>query len=421
MWIPTSVTSISRWLTNPSPLASRDDRACSRCPFRTPVPAHAGLSRRASPREPARAALEPVLSRRDELDRARLDLEEGRQESDVLAVEVDAHPLRRRDRDPLAIHKLDFRVAIVEVFAFQEVVDAPHGFDLAGILDDDHVEHPIGRRCGRRHLHPAAEELTVRDHDLLSVRELMRGAVDDHRHRLVLVRQQSQPAAHFVRQRAQAFAAAIHLVDDLAPESGVGDVDEVAHRRGAIRGLVRDATRVEAPDQARAQDIDRQLGVDRDSQRAPKVSAGAKRHHRQLAARWKWRAIAKKAVDDLVQGAIAAYRNHDRSRLEHGSLGDLRRLEWPRRKRCLIGQAARRQPRLDGGPLAPRLAPARRWVDDEEDRCAGLPGAYGLAPPTPRGFMTPSGSMLSLIDRHTRIQPPISSATQRARTWPTPW
>src|SRR6267143_653748 len=99
----------------------------------------------------------------------------------------------------------------------------------------------------------------------------------------------------------------------------------------------------------------------------------------------------------------------------------LSRLERPRREGGLVRQAARRQPCLNGSPLAPRLAATRRRVDDEEDRCAGLSGAYGLAPPTPRGLMTPWGSRLSLIDRHTRIQPPISSATQRARTWPTPW
>src|SRR6267378_2159224 len=60
-----------------------------------PVPARAGPSRPARPREPARAALgPPELSRGDELDRARLYLEQRRQESHVLAVEVDAHLFR---------------------------------------------------------------------------------------------------------------------------------------------------------------------------------------------------------------------------------------------------------------------------------------------------------------------------------------
>src|ERR1700716_2250396 len=85
------------------------------------------------------------LSRGYELDRPRLDFEQGRQESNGLAVEVETDLLRRGDGDPLPVQQLDFRVAVVEVLTGQEIVDSSHGFDLAGILDQNHIEHTVGR------------------------------------------------------------------------------------------------------------------------------------------------------------------------------------------------------------------------------------------------------------------------------------
>src|SRR6202521_1167355 len=85
------------------------------------------------------------LSGRYELDRARLDFEQRGQESDRLAVDVKPDLYRRTDRDPLPVHQLDLGVVLVQVFSLAEVVHAAHRFDLARILDQDHVEHPVGR------------------------------------------------------------------------------------------------------------------------------------------------------------------------------------------------------------------------------------------------------------------------------------
>src|SRR5439155_10259552 len=246
----------------------------------------------------------------------------------------------------------------------------------------------------------------------------MSGAVDVHRHRLVLVRQQSQPASDLVGERPESFAASVHPIDDLTAKSCVGDVNEVAHRSCAVRCLVGNAARVQSSHQPVAQYVDRLLRIDGYSQRASEVSARAERHHRELAARRKRRAVAKEAVHHLVQGAVTADRDHHRPGLVHSFLRDLCRFEWPGRERDLVRESTRGQPGLDRGPLATCFAPPRRRVDYEQDRRAG-PRTY-LAPPTARGFINRSGSMPSWTARQTRIHPPISSATHRARAWPTP-
>ena len=51
----------------------------------------------------------------------------------------------------------------------------------------------------------------------------------------------------------------------------------------------------------------------------------------------------------------------------------------------------------------------------------GSPAISYRLPPIAFGVMMPAGSRLSRTERHTRIQPPISSATQRARARPVPW
>src|SRR5260370_42187041 len=107
------------------------------------------------------------LSRRDELDRPGLNLEQRRQESRILAVEINPDLLRRCDRYELAVHELDLRVVLVHVCAGSDSADAADGLELAGVADKDHVEHAVGRRGGRRHAHATPEVLTVGDHDLL--------------------------------------------------------------------------------------------------------------------------------------------------------------------------------------------------------------------------------------------------------------
>src|SRR6202051_5128328 len=86
------------------------------------------------------------LSRRYELDRTRLNLEKCGKKSNRLAVDVKANLHGRCDRDPLAVEQLDLGVALVKVLALPEVVHSPHRFDLARVLDQDHVEHPVGGR-----------------------------------------------------------------------------------------------------------------------------------------------------------------------------------------------------------------------------------------------------------------------------------
>src|SRR5207247_5014853 len=119
-----------------------------------------------------------ALAGRYELDRAGLNLEQRGKETNVLAVHVDAYLLRRCHRDPLTVHELNFGIGVVQVLAVEEVVDATRGLDLARILDQDHVEHAVGWRSRRSHLHAAAEKLTVGDDDLLSLLQLMRGSID---------------------------------------------------------------------------------------------------------------------------------------------------------------------------------------------------------------------------------------------------
>src|SRR5260370_2920803 len=109
----------------------------------------------------------PELSGRDELDRARLELGQRRQESRILTVEGDPDLLRRSHRYALAVHELGLRVVLVHVRAGADSADAPYGLELAGVADEDHVEHAVGRRGGRRHAHATPETLAVGAHDLL--------------------------------------------------------------------------------------------------------------------------------------------------------------------------------------------------------------------------------------------------------------
>src|SRR5260370_3503835 len=125
------------------------------------------------------------LSRRDELDRPGLNLEEGRQNTGILAVEVDADRLWRSHRYALAVHELDLRVVLVHVRAAADGANATNRLELAGVADEDHVEDAVGRRSCRRHTHAAAEVLAVGDDDLLRL-EVMGDAVDDHVHWFVL-------------------------------------------------------------------------------------------------------------------------------------------------------------------------------------------------------------------------------------------
>src|SRR5439155_19938154 len=126
------------------------------------------------------------LTRGDELDRAWLDLEQRRQESDSLPVDVDAHLHRRRHRNALAVQQLDLRVGLIQVLAGTEIVHAAHRLDLAGVLDEDHIEDAVGGSRGGRRLHAAAEELDLRAHHLLTLWPVVRAVVAVHGHRLVL-------------------------------------------------------------------------------------------------------------------------------------------------------------------------------------------------------------------------------------------
>src|SRR5450759_303464 len=181
--------------------------------------------------------------------------------------------------------------------------------------------------------------------------------------------------------------------------------------------LIGDAAGVQPPDQAGAEDLDRLLRVHRDAQRPPEIATRSERDHGEPARSREWRAVMEEPVDDFVQGAIAADRDDHRARLPDGMSSDLGRFERARGENRVVPESRSGKPGLDRRPLAAGLPRTRCGVDDEQD---AWPGGYG-APPTARRFMTPFGSMLSLIDCHTRIQPPISSATQRALTRPTPW
>jgi hypothetical protein len=127
----------------------------------------------------------------------------------------------------------------------------------------------------------------------------------------------------------------------------------------------------------------------------------------------------KEAVDDLVEGPVATDRDHDGAGLSDSLLRDLCCFQGTRCPRHLVLEARRRQPCLNRRPLASRASRPGGGIDDEQDGSARL-RAYGV-PPNARGFMVPAGSIPSLTARHTRIHPPISSAIQRARTWPVPW
>src|SRR5439155_18357922 len=182
------------------------------------------------------------LTRGDELDRAWLDLEQRRQESDSLPVDVDAYLHRRRHRNALAVQQLDLGVGLIQVLAGTEIVHAAHRLDLAGVLDENHIEYAVGGRRGGRHLHSAAEKLVVGNDHLVSLWQLMRDVVDVHGHRLVLETDKCSQTAQRVGHAAEPLRPVAHLLYDLASKPGVGDVDEMAHRGRAVRRLVGDAT-----------------------------------------------------------------------------------------------------------------------------------------------------------------------------------
>src|SRR6202165_6389253 len=121
----------------------------------------------------------------------------------------------------------------------------------------------------------------------------------------------------------------------------------MAHRGGPVGRLVRDAARVEPPDEPGFEDLDSRPGVEWDAQRASEISAGAERNHRQLGRRRDWRAVAKEAVDDLVQSAVATHCDDDRPRLLHGALRDLGRLERARGAKHFVWMELPRLAELD--------------------------------------------------------------------------
>src|SRR5216683_8073577 len=159
------------------------------------------------------------LSRRYELDRPRLNLEECRQKARILAVEVDADLLGRGHRYALPVHELDLRVVLVHVRARSDGANTPDGLELAGVADEDHVEHAIGRRGGRRHPHAPSEVLAVRDHDLLCL-EVVSDAVDHHVHRLVFPGEQRHQGRQRESRATEALAAVVDAVDDIAADAG---------------------------------------------------------------------------------------------------------------------------------------------------------------------------------------------------------
>src|SRR4029077_9571054 len=152
------------------------------------------------------------LSRRDELDRPRLDLEQRREQAGFLAVEVDAHLLRRSHGYPLAVHELVVGVVLVQMGTVLDGPYASDGLDLAGIADEDHVKDTVGRRRGRRHAHAAAEVLAVGDYDLHGL-EVMSNSVDDHIHRFVLPAHQRHERRHLERRAPKPLAPAIDAAD----------------------------------------------------------------------------------------------------------------------------------------------------------------------------------------------------------------
>src|SRR5260370_13445784 len=163
------------------------------------------------------------LSRCDELDRAGLDLEQRRQKSRVFAVDIDAHVLLAVDGDALAVHQLVFGIVLIEVSTPAYGAEALDGLDLSSIADQDDVEHAIGRRSRRRHPHSATEVLAVGDDDLHCL-EVVRHAVDDHGHRLVLPGKGRPQRSHLERSRTKSLGALVHARHALSTEPGVGDL-----------------------------------------------------------------------------------------------------------------------------------------------------------------------------------------------------
>src|SRR5260370_9828996 len=151
------------------------------------------------------------LSRRDELDRPGLNLEEGGKKTGILAVEVDADLLCRSHRYALAVHELDLRVVLVHVRAAADRANATNRLGLAGVADEDHVEDALGRRSCWRHTHAAAEVLAVGDDDLLRL-EVMGDAVDDHVHRFVRPGQQGHEGRHRQPPPAESLASFVYPV-----------------------------------------------------------------------------------------------------------------------------------------------------------------------------------------------------------------
>src|SRR6266849_8487607 len=195
------------------------------------------------------------LSGGDEFDRAGLDLEQRGQKSRVVAVEVDAHVLIAVDGDALAVHELVFGIVLIEVSTPADGAEALDGLDLSGIADEDDVEHAIGRRSRWRHPHSATEVLAVCDDDLHRL-EVVRHAVDDHGHRLVLPGQERQQRSNLERRGTKSLGARVHAVHDLSPEPGVGDVDEMAKPAPTIRRSERHSTGVQAPRDPCLEDLD---------------------------------------------------------------------------------------------------------------------------------------------------------------------
>src|SRR5438477_9477633 len=198
------------------------------------------------------------LSRGDELDRAGLDLEQRGQKARVLAVEVDTHPILAADRDAFAVHQLVVRVVLVQVSAPADGADAADRLQLPGVADEDDVEDAVGRRSRRCYTHAASEVLAVGDHDLHCL-EVVGDAVDHNVHRLVLPCHQGKEGGQLEGRRAQPLAAVVDPMHNLAAETCVGDVYEVAYSGAAIRSAVRHAARIEPPRHASPKDFDRRF------------------------------------------------------------------------------------------------------------------------------------------------------------------
>src|ERR1700716_2226023 len=116
---------------------------------------------------------------------------------------------------------------------------------------------------------------------------------------------------------------------DLAAQACVGNVDEMPDAGGAVVGLERHAPGIETARYASPKYLDRGLRIQRNLQGAPEVAASAQWQHRQSAGRVNRRAVVKEAVDDLVEGAVAADRHDHRAGFSDCTFRHLCRLEGP--------------------------------------------------------------------------------------------